>query len=232
VLGRTQARVARRVSPMLQCVHSGTEYGLASKGLRGPQPFDLQQTLLSSALLAACPDATTEFSVQFRRRTGLEGILCRVHAIYVHGPDHPGDRGRGAHVHSASVATPFRFSCDTGWSWHRPSARACAARRVEALLTPPPVRYTLYTVEFEFDPEKSRSNRLKHGIDFDAAQALWDDPDLVEIPARTTDEPRSFVAGRIGARHWSAVVTPRGEKIRIISVRRSRPEEVQLYEGP
>jgi uncharacterized DUF497 family protein len=92
-------------------------------------------------------------------------------------------------------------------------------------------RYTFYTVEFEFDPEKSRSNRLKHGIDFKAAQALWDDPDLVEIPARTTDEPRSLVVGRIGDKHWSAVITLRGQRVRVISVRRSRPEEVQLYEG-
>ena len=86
-------------------------------------------------------------------------------------------------------------------------------------------------MEFEFDPDKSRSNKLKHGIDFEAAQALWDDPDLVEIPARTADEPRSLLIGRIGGRHWSAVITVRGQRIRIISVRRSRREEVQLYEG-
>jgi uncharacterized DUF497 family protein len=98
-------------------------------------------------------------------------------------------------------------------------------------LTPVLRRYTFYTVEFEFDPEKSRSNRLKHGIDFESAEALWDDPDLVEIPARTTDEPRSLVVGRIGGKHWSAVITLRGQRIRIISVRRSRPEEAQLYEG-
>ena len=88
-----------------------------------------------------------------------------------------------------------------------------------------------HTVEFEFDPGKSRSNRLKHGIDFAAAQALWEDPDLVEIPARTTDEPRSLVVGRIGSKYWSAVVTHRGQRIRIVSVRRSRREEMELYEG-
>jgi uncharacterized DUF497 family protein len=91
--------------------------------------------------------------------------------------------------------------------------------------------YIFYTVEFEFDIDKSRSNRLKHGIDFEAAQALWDDPDLVEIPARTTDEPRFVVVGRIGGKHWSAVITVREQKTRIISVRRSRQEEVHLYEG-
>lgn len=86
-------------------------------------------------------------------------------------------------------------------------------------------------MEFEFDPAKSRSNLEKHGIDFEQAQGLWDDPDLLEVPARTTDEPRFLVVGLIEGRHWSAVVTPRGDRIRIISVRRSREEEVALYES-
>lgn len=84
---------------------------------------------------------------------------------------------------------------------------------------------------FEFDPRKSLSNGEKHGIDFVAAQELWDDPHLIEIPALTSDEPRSLVIARIEGRHWSAVITTRDENVRIISVRRSRPEEVALYEG-
>ena len=84
---------------------------------------------------------------------------------------------------------------------------------------------------FEFDPRKSAANLAKHGIDFVEAQRLWEDPDLLEIPARTEDEPRWLIVGRIDSRHWSAVVTSRGEVIRIISVRRSRHEEVALYEG-
>ena len=84
---------------------------------------------------------------------------------------------------------------------------------------------------FEFDVDKSAANKTKHGIDFIEAQALWDDPDLIEIPARTLDEPRVLVIGRIGGQHWSAVVTYREEHIRLISVRRSRAEEVAIYEG-
>ena len=57
------------------------------------------------------------------------------------------------------------------------------------------------------------------------------DADLLEIPARTADEPRFLVIGRIGAKHWSAIVTYRDEKVRIISVRRSRKEEIELYES-
>jgi uncharacterized DUF497 family protein len=84
---------------------------------------------------------------------------------------------------------------------------------------------------FEFDEPKSRTNARKHGIDFTQAQELWRDPYLIEIPAVTVDEPRYLVIGRIGEKHWSAVITYRSENIRIISVRRSRPEEVALYEG-
>ncbi len=86
-------------------------------------------------------------------------------------------------------------------------------------------------MEFEFDPKKSDSNKQKHGIDFSAAQALWDDPDLIEIPVKTIDEPRYLVIGKIGEKHWSGVITYRGEKIRIISIRRSRKEEVEIYEN-
>lgn len=84
---------------------------------------------------------------------------------------------------------------------------------------------------FEFDEPKSISNRRKHGIDFVEAQALWNDPYLIEIPAFTSDEERFLVIGKIEGKHWSAVVTPRDGNIRIISVRRSRVEEVAIYEG-
>lgn len=86
-------------------------------------------------------------------------------------------------------------------------------------------------MRFEFDSEKSARNKEKHGIDFSAAQALWRDPDYLEIPAMTTDEPRFLVIGKIDGKHWSGVITYRDENVRIISVRRSRKEEVDLYEG-
>lgn len=86
-------------------------------------------------------------------------------------------------------------------------------------------------MEFEFDPNKSTSNAAKHGIDFFEAQQLWQDDRRIEVPAKTVDEPRTLVIGRIGGKHWSAVVTPRGERTRIISVRRSRLQEVAIYES-
>ncbi len=86
-------------------------------------------------------------------------------------------------------------------------------------------------MEFEFDTAKSDGNRMKHGIDFHEAQFLWDDPDVVEIPAKVTEETRFLVIGMIDGKHWSAVITYRGTVIRMISVRRSRKEEVDIYES-
>ena len=84
---------------------------------------------------------------------------------------------------------------------------------------------------FEYDANKSNSNREKHGIDFDLAQALWVDEVRIEIPAKTQDEPRFLVIGKIKEKHWSAVITYRDGNIRIISVRRSRDEEIEIYES-
>ncbi len=82
---------------------------------------------------------------------------------------------------------------------------------------------------FEFDPAKSAANLQKHGIDFVDAQALWKDPDRLQIPARSIGEPRTQVIGRIDDLIWSAFITHRGDRIRIISVRRARDEEEAAY---
>ncbi len=84
-------------------------------------------------------------------------------------------------------------------------------------------------MKFEFDPAKSAANLAKHGIDFVAAQAIWDDPDRLEIPARSLDESRVQVIGQIGPVVWSAFVTNRAGRVRIISVRRARHEEEAAY---
>jgi uncharacterized DUF497 family protein len=84
---------------------------------------------------------------------------------------------------------------------------------------------------FEFDGRKSDVNKAKHGIDFYEAQKLWLDPDLLEIPLKTSDEERFVVIGKISGKHWSGIITYRSGNIRIISVRRSRKEEVEIYES-
>lgn len=86
-------------------------------------------------------------------------------------------------------------------------------------------------MEFEYDINKSKRNKEKHNIDFVEAQMLWEDPDLIEIPIKTSDESRHLVIGRISGKHWSGIITYRGENIRIISVRRSRKEEISFYES-
>ncbi|ARV58787.1 toxin [Nostocales cyanobacterium HT-58-2] len=86
-------------------------------------------------------------------------------------------------------------------------------------------------MEFEFDEQKSAANKVKHGVDFIEAQELWGDRNRVEVAARNIDEPRFLVIGLINGKHWSAVITYREERVRIISVRRARDEEVKIYEG-
>lgn len=85
-------------------------------------------------------------------------------------------------------------------------------------------------MRFEFDTRKSHSNEKKHGIDFVEAQRLWNDPDLVVVAARTVDEPRFLIIGRIEDLYWSGIITYRDDRIRMISIRRSRQEDVELYE--
>jgi uncharacterized protein len=84
-------------------------------------------------------------------------------------------------------------------------------------------------MDFEFDGEKSRANREKHGIDFIEAQQLWRDEDRLEIPARVEDEPRYVLIAVYRQKLWSAFFTYRNGRIRLISVRRSRREERELY---
>ncbi|MCF7838244.1 MAG: BrnT family toxin [Candidatus Marinimicrobia bacterium] len=85
-------------------------------------------------------------------------------------------------------------------------------------------------MKFDFDPDKSQANKAKHGIDFVEAQVLWDDPDRLQVSARTQGESRLMLVGRIGNKPWSAIFTLRDETTRIISVRRSRNKEVEQYE--
>ena len=85
--------------------------------------------------------------------------------------------------------------------------------------------------EFEFDDHKSKANLEKHGIDFESARTLWEDSYLLEVRAKAMDEERFLLIGRVGEKHWSAVVTHGARRIRMISVRRSRKKEVELYES-
>ena len=86
-------------------------------------------------------------------------------------------------------------------------------------------------MEFEFDPQKSEKNKTKHGVDFVAAQGLWDDPDGIGFPAPSEDEQRYALLGLMGEKLWVAFYTLREGRIRLISVRRARKGERKLYES-
>ena len=84
---------------------------------------------------------------------------------------------------------------------------------------------------FEYDPDKSMSNMDKHGIDFDQAQSLWLDESRILFPASLNGEERILMIAKYNNKHWTVIYTMRGEKIRLISVRRSRTKEIEAYEN-
>ena len=86
-------------------------------------------------------------------------------------------------------------------------------------------------MNLEFDSKKSAANKQKHGIDFAEGEALWDDPERLELPAKTVGESRYMLIGLIQDKYWSAIFTIRGENIRIISIRHARNMEIEAYEN-
>ncbi|MDP3266042.1 MAG: BrnT family toxin [Sulfuricurvum sp.] len=83
---------------------------------------------------------------------------------------------------------------------------------------------------FEYDPDKSSSNLHKHGIDFEKAQLLWRDPNALEIKAKSDDENRFALIGKIDDKIWIAFYTYREDSVRLISVRRTRENEKRIYD--
>ncbi len=88
---------------------------------------------------------------------------------------------------------------------------------------------TSIKVQFEWDEAKSAANLAKHGIDFPDAIFLWTDPQRLTLPSRDPRESRELVIGSIAGVYWTAIATQRGQRVRIISVRRSRDNEKKLY---
>ncbi|MDR0875888.1 MAG: BrnT family toxin [Clostridiales Family XIII bacterium] len=84
--------------------------------------------------------------------------------------------------------------------------------------------------EFEYDPNKSKSNKEKHGIDFEEAKSLWKDSNKIQYSSKYKEEPRELLFAVYNGKHYTAVITKRNGKVRIISVRRSHEDEVRIYE--
>jgi len=86
-------------------------------------------------------------------------------------------------------------------------------------------------MKFEYDIQKSLSNKQKHGIDFEEAKLLWNDDKMVEIRTSYEDEERFVTIGKITTKVYAVVTTYRRENIRIISARRARRKEIEIYES-
>ena len=84
-------------------------------------------------------------------------------------------------------------------------------------------------MQFEYDPKKSNSNRDKHGMDFEEAKNLWLDEDRLQVQAKSDTETRFTLIAKYQAKLWAAFFTMREDRIRIISVRRARDQEKELY---
>jgi len=86
-------------------------------------------------------------------------------------------------------------------------------------------------MKFEYDVNKSLSNKQKHGIDFEEAKLLWNDDKMVEIKTSFEDEERFINIGKISSKVYAVIITYRKENIRIISARRARKKEIEIYES-
>ncbi len=89
-------------------------------------------------------------------------------------------------------------------------------------------RYAI-KVDFEYDQVKSEANFKKHGIDFEDAKLLWNDPKRIEFLARFSDEVRLGLIAEWNEKLWTAIFTYRAANTRIISVRRARDHEKEIY---
>lgn len=86
-------------------------------------------------------------------------------------------------------------------------------------------------MNFEYDINKSIKNKAKHGIDFEEAQALFNDENLLVIPLKFEDEKRYAYVGKLNNKIWAAIITCRRNVIRLISERRAHKIEEKYYES-
>ena len=84
-------------------------------------------------------------------------------------------------------------------------------------------------MRFVYDPTKSESNRDKHGVDFAFADRMWRDEAMTAVSAAHPVEQRFAATAQVEGKFWTAIYTPRGETIRIISIRRARKKEIAEY---
>ncbi len=85
-------------------------------------------------------------------------------------------------------------------------------------------------MQYEWDENKNAANKVKHGVDFSAAERFCWETALETIDDRADyDEKRWIALGLIGARLYVMIYTLRGNNIRIISLRKANHREVEHY---
>ena len=85
-------------------------------------------------------------------------------------------------------------------------------------------------MQFEYDPNKSEAYQDKHGIDFEEAQQLWFDPNMMRFDIEYGGESRWGIIAHYEGSYWVAICATRGERTRSISVRRATQKEASFYD--
>ena len=85
-------------------------------------------------------------------------------------------------------------------------------------------------MRFEWDDVKAASNLEKHGVSFEKAAQIWDDPNLMVLNAKHIGDKRKLAIGRSYSVVFSVIHTERGDAVRIISARRATQKERATYE--
>ena len=88
-------------------------------------------------------------------------------------------------------------------------------------------------MQYEWDEHKAESNLIKHGVAFEEAKTVFDDPLYVDFydPDHSVSENRYIIIGESCKQRLLFVsYTERGNIVRLISAREATPSERKGYE--
>lgn len=88
-------------------------------------------------------------------------------------------------------------------------------------------------MEYEWDEEKAAGNLEKHGVTFEEASSVFDDPLFIDFydPDHSIEEHRYLIIGQsVAGRLLIVSYTERDQAIRLISAREATSSERRTYE--
>jgi uncharacterized protein len=87
--------------------------------------------------------------------------------------------------------------------------------------------------EFEWDDRKARRNERLHGVTFELARLVFDDPNAIDrLDLEEADEDRQLITGIVGDVLLTVCFVERGHRKRIVSARKaSNREQIDYNEA-